>query len=44
MLQDAMVAITRDSDMVEKFISEITAAVAIPNEIMDKFQKERETI
>ena len=42
MLQDAMVSITRDSDMVEKFISEITEAVAIPNEIMDKFQNERD--
>ena len=42
MLQDAMVSITRDSDMVEKFISEITEAVAIPNEIIDNFQNERD--
>lgn len=42
MLQDAMVALTRDSEMVEKFIGEITEAVKVPSEILEQFNQERE--
>lgn len=42
MLQDAMVCITRDSAMVEKFIAEVTEAVSVPSEILEKFEKGRE--
>jgi hypothetical protein len=43
MLQDAMVAMSRDSDMLEKFITEITDAVAIPDSVLEKFNKEQDS-
>lgn len=39
MLQDAMVAMTRDSDMVDKFIKELTDAVKVPDSVLQQFNE-----
>ena len=41
MLQDAMISLSRDSDVVEKFIAELTDVVKVPNEILETFNKEQ---
>lgn len=41
MLEDAMVSMTRDSEMLENFISELTNKVSIPSSVLDNFNKEQ---
>jgi hypothetical protein len=42
MLQDAMVELTRDSAILDKFIAELTEKVSVPNSVLEKFNQEQD--